>query len=748
MTSETQREGKFPLPIIILCVAVVILFYRFFLGEVIYWGVPVQQFYPWREMAFRSGQFPLWNPWLGNGAPLLANYQTAVFYPPNWLYLILPTEYAMGWVGLLHLIWAGLGMLLYLRRLGVNPLGQGGGALSFALGGYLISRFGFLSITSAVPWLPWLFWAVDGVIASRTTKEIIRAVNLLALVVAMQLLAGHAQTVFYSLLFAGMYALLRTFSENKNSKTSLIRLVLALAAVIFGLALAAVQLIPTLELMQQSTRASGIVEAHTFTYSFWPWRLLTLFAPNMFGSPATGDYWGYAAYWEDAIYVGLLPLVMVVHAIVRWFRERREDQVSPVAKVVPFFALSLIPVFIFMLGDNTPIFPWLFEHVPGFNLFQAPTRWSLLAVFSLSTLGGIGLDQWASSERGLFWTRLATAGGAGIALMALLVPTLIEADIEASFIRPVAVLGLTITALGIVTLLLPQAERHPQWRPHWEGLVLVLIAADLVVAHWGLNPTIKAGLYHQNSALAQAIVDEVDGYRTVMLPQDEYDLTFDTYFDLDDFQQGEIEHWEQYRDSLLPNLGMIDGVASANNNDPIPVFHQEELVKTLEEMPADEMISRLQEMNVGVLLSSSPRSDLPLIDRVGAVYAYRIPEPWPRAVLADCRSADDMLQCERLEAGQANLLWDKNNSLAISTEHDEASTLVLTDTFYPGWQASIDGNPASVRLANRAFRAVDVPAGEHTVTFTYRSSSLYIGATITILAVIGWVALWIRGTSS
>ena len=65
------------------------------------------------------------------------------------------------------------------------------------------------------------------------------------------------------------------------------------------------------------------------SYSFWPWRFLGLLAPNLFGSPATGDYWGFGVYWEDSIYVGLLTLIMGVHGIARWMRERRGGEVLP-----------------------------------------------------------------------------------------------------------------------------------------------------------------------------------------------------------------------------------------------------------------------------------------------------------------------------------------------------------------------------------------------------------------------------------
>jgi hypothetical protein len=81
-------------------------------------------------------------------------------------------------------------------------------------------------------------------------------------------------------------------------------------AVVFATLLAVAQLLPTAEYLLQSQRAGAVEYEFAMTYSFWPWRFLTLLAPGLFGSPASGDYWGYANYWEDAVYIGLLPFLL------------------------------------------------------------------------------------------------------------------------------------------------------------------------------------------------------------------------------------------------------------------------------------------------------------------------------------------------------------------------------------------------------------------------------------------------------
>lgn len=724
------------MPFAALCGALAALFHRLLAGEVIFWGVPLLQFFPWRVMAFdalRAGRLPLWNPLVGNGAPLLANYQTAAFYPPNWLYLILPTEHAMGWVGLLHLLWAGLGMLVLLRRMGVGRLGQGVGALAFALSGYLVARFGFLTIVSAAAWLPWLVWAVDGLVGEGVSA---RRMAGLAGIAAMLLLAGHAQTAFYSLTLAGAYAVWRAATRGRKA---IIGLAVALGAVVLGVALAAVQLAPTLELVIESQRAGGVDYLAALSYSFWPWRFLTFALPDIFGSPASGDYWGYGAYWEDAVYVGLLPLLLAGRALVGWVRVRRSGEVSPPARAAPFYALSLPVIFVLALGWHTPVFPWLFTHVPTFNLFNGPTRWMLLAVFALAVLAGIGADGWRAEQKGTPWAMRGIAVGLAFLLAAALTMILLGEAVNPTLPRAAARLGIALALVGGLAALLPFAERAPRWRLGWEGLALALIAADLVSAHWGLNPTIDAGYYRQRAALADSVPE---GTRVVILPADEQAAKFELFLDFADFRAEDRDHWDALRASLLPNLNMVDGMAAASSFDPLLVGNHAVLLASIEGLLDGEQAAALARLNAGILLSPAHRAGLELIGQAGPLYSYMVPDPWPRAALAACTPGEDGLACERLGAGRAAVVVDEPERVVAEIEADRAAWLVLVDTHYPGWQATLDGVPVVIERANGAFRAVRVPEGGHAVAFEYRPRSLRVGVVIGAAGLLAWAGLW------
>jgi hypothetical protein len=144
-------------------------------GQALFWGTPVLQFVPWRTYAFetvKQGFLPLWNPLLGMGAPLFANYQVALFYPPNVLLYLVGPIWGHGLLVTLHLIWAGLGMVILARRIGLGTLSRAIAGMAFSLSGYLVARSGFLSINAAAAWLPWIILAADRLLqVSRETAS-------------------------------------------------------------------------------------------------------------------------------------------------------------------------------------------------------------------------------------------------------------------------------------------------------------------------------------------------------------------------------------------------------------------------------------------------------------------------------------------------------------------------------------------------------------------------------------------------
>src|SRR5262245_59342627 len=208
----SDRSSRIPL--LVLALTLPVVSYRLLLREVFFWGLPSLQFVSWREYAFSligQGQLPLWNPYNGAGAPLFANYQSALLYPLNWPGYVLPLAWSMSLTAALHLFIGGWGMWKFTGRLGVSALGRGISALAFGLTSYLVARLGTFPMVCAAAWLPWLMWAALGVLSTGKRRDM----AWLALFAGLQLLAGHAQTAWYSLLLVGVFSLWWTMTSRR-----------------------------------------------------------------------------------------------------------------------------------------------------------------------------------------------------------------------------------------------------------------------------------------------------------------------------------------------------------------------------------------------------------------------------------------------------------------------------------------------------------------------------------------------------
>ena len=715
-------------------------------GRALFWGTPLLQFTPWHTVAKKialSGHLPLWNPWLGMGAPLFANYQSALLYPPNWLLFATDVAWGQTLLVLLHLIWAGFGMALLARSLGLGTFAQAISGIAYAMSGYLVARSGFLSINATAAWLPWVLYAAEGLVrsagrSSEASSSLLRSLGwraaaLLGLVLGLQWLAGHAQVAWYTLILSIVWVIFRARSNSAPIRSAVLMLPVAGA---LGFAIAAVQLIPTLEYASISNRAGDLDPEFALTYSFWPWRALGLVAPDLFGNPGTADYWGYGNFWEDAIYVGVLPLLLAIGALATRGIGR-----------IKWFLLGVATIaFLFGLGSNTPIFRFLFQYVPTFSAFQAPTRWNLWLVASFSLLAGFGAEHWkVAAGKKLYWLRLGTAGAIAILVMATLINAL-DTDIEPTFTRAIATAGFWLAASGILALL-----RSDPGRKGWVAAALSVVVLDLFFAGRGLNPTLPAKLSSAPSALSQVFQGD---HRLYMSEELEREIKFDVAFRFDSFQPG--LDWAIVRESGLPNTPLLDRLSSANNFDPLLPARYARWMNRLEQIPPAQRERLLPTMDVG--WQAVPRKNGPPIYEPipDPMRAWIVPSvEWvaspAEAIRRATSSATDLSMnaflegSPRPEQGRAGVVTalrdDGPNKVELVVEAPEGGWLVLADTWFPGWVAELDGEATASFPANGVMRSVWIPAGQHTVVFRYRPITVPVGLALTVFGLAAFAYL-------
>lgn len=382
-----------------------LFFWKILLTNLILAGVDVfLYFYPYKDFAaaaLREGRLPLWNPHLFMGVPLLANSQVGLFYPLNWLLIWLAAPKQVAWSIGLHIALAGIFMAMLARHsLRLSRPAALVAACLFAFGGYLGGQVEHINQLNAIAWLPLLFLLYDlGCRAAppfrpaEAGSDKRRAVRyrwfwflLLALVIGLTLLAGHAQTVFISLFGLGLYALWIAVIEAtgpphrfRNIVVRLLSYLGPLAIVsILAAALAAIQLMPTGELSGLSIRSGGLTFRETVAFSVRPTDLHYVLLPPL--GLDLSQLWG-AAFSEWVAYVGIAGLGLALVGGLQGGREARR---------FGFVALSGL---ILSLGMFTgPLYLALYYLFPGFDLFRVPARWLLLYGFGVAVLAGIGFD--------------------------------------------------------------------------------------------------------------------------------------------------------------------------------------------------------------------------------------------------------------------------------------------------------------------------------------------------------------------
>ncbi len=507
----------------LLAGGVLLVYWRLLLtNRVMATGDALTYFIPYRDYAnsaLRGGHLPLWNPYLFLGVPFLANPQSAVLYPLHWPFVGLDAARSLVASMGLHLWLAGLGMLLYTRRVaGLSWLPAVAAGLVFSLSGFLGARVGQINQLSAAAWLPWLLWLIeeaDGSVRASRSQQPLAGENRpvlpsagsisifafvgLTVVVALQLLAGHTQTSFINLFglgvaasWPGLAALLAWGAARLRRSGNPLnvpalratgrRLVLMMVAVLLAVLLAAPQLLPTWELSQQSIRAGGLTFREAVSFSLQPTRLLFTLLPT-YGENLAGRF-GTPAYAEFVSYVGVSALVLAALGVVSARRRLSSGLLaSPAGLAAGLMVIGLA----LALGLYNPLTYVLYKIVPGFDLFRAPARWMILALFGVSALVAYGLQAVPFSLR--------AAPGEEPA------PRLSDRPRRLPVLLGLAVFGLALLVMqqwpggltlllwllaGLLTLALAIGHSHRTWR---QILLLGVLLAELTAGSLALEHT-------------------------------------------------------------------------------------------------------------------------------------------------------------------------------------------------------------------------------------------------------------------
>ncbi len=406
--------------------------------------------------ALGEGRLPLWTPFLQAGFPLFAEGEVAALYPFNLVFqFLLPAQIALSYSILFHLGWASVGMYLLARSTGYRVSSALLGGFCFGFSGFMLAHLQHAPHLAVGSWLPWLVLCQQRYWHARLNRRnSVHWFALSSLAIALQLLAGFPQMALLNL---GTFAVLGVFGptiwqqsagpRSEDWLPSGISVVqsaaVTLASILLGLGMAAIQLLPTLELLGFSIRAQETGSNFFTSFSLDPAALTQFISPfTQLGEPAGSNM----EYWA---YLGILPLLLALLAPLL-----RRDTRTGVFVALGFAALALA------LGESNPVYQWLY-YVPIFNRFRVPARFLFPFTFAAAFLAATGFQELQNRLRDSATTRGARTLGAVIAI---------------------GVAGAVVLGYS-----LPAEFWMDAW--HWLPLVLALLGIGmLLVAKWRWIP--------------------------------------------------------------------------------------------------------------------------------------------------------------------------------------------------------------------------------------------------------------------
>jgi len=728
--------------------------------------------------AAAAGSWPLWDPYYGFGQPHWAVPQTQTLYPPTLLLLVLPPGMAFTLSAIGHLVFAGVGVCLLLRRAGAAFLPSLAGGGLVALSGPYLSMLNVWHQLAGAAWIPWLLLLADRGL-QRATPGSALAWGAAA---SLQVFAGAGEMSAFAAL-ANAAQVVHACSRADGTLRRR-RLATAAAAAALAIGLSAALWWPALALAGRSIRRDlpdvdrGFSSIHplALAQAVLPAPLDALPFPSGDAALASESAEPFLA----SLYLGLPVLGLVAAALAR-----RRCALTRAALALLLLGLLLA------LGRHLPLLGLALWKLPPLAAFRFPAKAMALVALAWALLAALGADALARGQArraGLAGAALATALSLGFAAWA-------PASGLAWTPLPARPAGeLVAFTLAAALLLVAGARLGGRRRELAIAAAACLALFDLATQHAGLNPTAPAAFFASPPPVVEAIRPTVESageepftrvhvwdYRPVPAGKrfPERDLGA-FYQETPVGAPVPLARAAGLQAYLYPSTSSRFGVFGSFTKDlmrlyPAGLHDLTLLVREAPETPAYGRLLRLAGVTHVLALHDGGQQPLEPVARLEGVFrepirVFRVPDPLPRSYavggvrVADAGAAYALLLqpdfdpareivlpegAPRIASGfagtsrVAELLPDR---VRLDAQLSADGFVVLLDAWDPGWRATVDGRPAPVLRANVAFRAVPVPAGRHGVELLYRPTELRAGVTLSLLTLLAaaFAAAWAR----
>jgi hypothetical protein len=721
-------------------------------------------FYPIRfrvATAFGVGQLPLWDTHMAGGFPLLAEFQSAVFYPPTVLFYFLPFFSALRTSYVLHFAIAACGSYVLLRSWKYPRYICIIGGMLFSFGGTTVSLTNLLNHFQSAVWLPWMIYCWERAVQRKRWSSIVG----FSIIALCQLLAGSPEIFLLSLALVVADAIRISGYRCFRDLWSVVAVLGISGLIILGLAM--VQILPTMELLLQSRRDQGIPITEALAWSLRPSGLMGVFFPILEADSELSS--GVRLLFADGLpfllsnYVGNVALFGLCSWLVY---ARAKERLVLIALLVT----SLLCAF----GHHTSVYPLLYQWVPVLHTIRFPEKFYYLtfALLIFVTVRGVHalIDREPSHTAWIIPSIIPIAWTITYATLRwqpnLLVDWVAAFHLDQTAVNPptLATILFGLEKQIVVSTALAGIVVLHNLKFLSRGLMQVLLVA-LVYAD--LSGTNRPLLF----AREESVIDKAP--RILEKPPERARLFY--------YPAGANLHpnflkvsgnlsyekgLEIAFNNLLPNAGLLYGFEYFQDIDALGRRSYTDFLMFINSLPEERRGKLLRAVNVKYVVAfhALEMKGLALVRQFPEHYSalYEVVDAVPRTYVANHtifdpnakttleRMASDgfdplrdvildtpiHLKTKGVSDGHAGIRLYENNRVQIDAKLSEPGVLVLTDAFYPGWKVFVDGQERTIRRANYLFRGVELPAGAHQIEFIYDPFSFKIGALISVLTAI------------
>lgn len=662
-------------------------------------GVPVKNpitadvpslMYPTQTFAFdivKKGNWPLWNPRILAGIPLLANFISAPLSPTFFLYFLFDKTTAWSLQIILAHILATFFAYILLRRWQVSKLGSILGGVIFTFSGYNLiwSQWNGHVLTAA--FIPLIILLEDKWLKE---KRFLSGISI-AIVFCLQIFSGYPQTIFYTALAAGLYWSVIIWKE----KEIILKTLFLIVFFVLGLGLAAPQLLPGKELFSLS---QWQLEPYPYEWAFLPWKkTITFIAPDFFGNHATYNYWGPQDYTSNTCFVGVVAVTLSLLA--SFLIKKRKE--------ILFLVLLLVLSLIISYPTPVSVFLWK-NNLLGMGSSSAHRA---LVLFNLAAalLAGFGYD--------LIRLKIRLISK----LIVIIVPLLILLGFFLYALNIHSIVGLR--NLVLPTAVLVSSSFILLLKPKFRLVLILFSIIELFYFGWKFTPFSSQDLVFPKTPVLEFLTEQTRPFRIVASKVIPVNLTMP--YGLETF-----EGYETMRPVLASQIiasinsgsataspagryGIIDNITSPLL-DLVNVKYYLSLKKDLGMFDPDRFKVVFEDKSVAVLES------LTVLPRAFTVGKWEIE-----------KDTGEILN------KLLNPKFPFKEKIILEEDPGEVEKMYfISDAYYPGWKAFVNGKETKIYRANYTFRAVPVPEGEHEIKFVYQPKSFFDGLKISVLSLV------------